>query len=497
MKILRDEKGQMLILTVLSMTVLLGVLAFATDIGVLFRAKRNMQIAADAAATAGALDLRYGSSASIAENDGLCAAYANGYKATNVTPSCSNTVPSNASDATVSIDTPPLYGYHKAAGFVEAIVTAPNPTFFMNLFGFTSMNVTARAVAGSVNPSKNCIYLLNPTGTGLTVRGDSSITATYGAKACGIYVNSSSSSAVYTTGSGNNINTGYVDVNGGTSGSGTLQNTTVNTNLGVTVPDPYKTQVEKALNNMPACSTSNTNTSTTFSGSLDLGGGTSAVECFSNYVTLGNGATLTGGTFIFEQGVQIAGGATVTIGTGTPGSTTNQTSAATMDVANGYFYQPSNSNLNVFAPNYGPLNSIGLLVPGNSQNANSCMSGYPYETYTYTATYPNASPYVGNSQYGDCINGTQSCQQIMAGSNSYQTALEVQFGSSSGSVFNGIIYAPTAALALHDSGNTVSPNTYSGIIAGQLCEMSSNLILPSYNAENPYTTPLRVVALVE
>ncbi|HUY81891.1 MAG TPA: pilus assembly protein TadG-related protein [Acidobacteriaceae bacterium] len=514
MKILRDEHGQMLILTVLSMTVLLGVLAFATDLGVLFRAKRNLQIAADAAATAGAIDLRYGSSTSTALNDSVCAAYANGYKATNVTPNCSNTVPSNSSNATVAINTPPVYGYHRATGFVEAIVTAPNPTFFMNLFGYHSMNVSARAVAGTVNPSDNCIYLLNPAGTGLTVRGSSSVTATFGSKACGIYVNSSSSSAVDTTGQGNNINTGYVDVNGGTTGSGTLQNTTVNSNLGAMVPDPYKTQVLKALDNMPACTSSNTFTGTTLSitqaqsivstGGMNggLSGGTTPVYCFGNTagtpVTLQDGVSLTGGTYIFQNGVAIASGATVTFGTGTPGSTVPQTNAATLDVANNYFYQPSNTTLNVFAPNYGPLNSIGLLVPGNSQNASTCMSGYSYESYSYTATYPNTtSPYYGNHNYGDCINGTQSCQQMLAGSTSYKTALQVQFGSSAGSVFDGVVYAPTAALLLHDSGNTVSPNTYSGIIAGQLCEMSSHLILPSYNAENPYTTPLRVVALVE
>lgn len=523
MNILRDEKGQMLILTALSMTVLLGVLAFATDLGVLFRAKRNLQIAADAAATAGALDMRYGSSTSIAENDSYCAAYANGYKATNTTPSCSNTVPSNPSNATVTINTPPAYGYHISTGFVEAIVTTPNPTIFMNLFGYHSMNVTARAVAGPVNPSDNCIYLLNPTGTGLTVRGDSSVTATYGAKACGIYVNSSSSSAVDTTGDGNSINTGYVDVNGGTTGSGTLQNTTVNTNLGAMVPDPYKTQVQKALDNMSPCTSSNTFTGTTLTatqasaivsgggmdGALSSTSGTTPVYCFGNStatpVTLQDGVSLTGGTYIFQNGMAIAGGATVTIGTGTPppADPTStvlppQTTAATLDVANGYFLQPSNSNLNVYAPNYGPLNSIGLLVPGNSNNASSCMSGYSYEAYSYTATYPNTtSPYYGNSNYGDCINGTQSCQTIISGNNSYKTALEVQFGSSTGSVFDGIVYAPTAALTLHDSGNTTSPNTYSGIIAGQLCEMSSNLVLPSYNAANPYTTPLRVVALVE
>ena len=38
---------------------LMAFLALAIDVGTLFRARRNMQIAADAAAVAGALDYKY------------------------------------------------------------------------------------------------------------------------------------------------------------------------------------------------------------------------------------------------------------------------------------------------------------------------------------------------------------------------------------------------------------------------------------------------------
>ena len=44
------ENGQVIVLVLMSMGLLLGVLALAIDVGVLFRAKRNVQIAADAAA---------------------------------------------------------------------------------------------------------------------------------------------------------------------------------------------------------------------------------------------------------------------------------------------------------------------------------------------------------------------------------------------------------------------------------------------------------------
>jgi hypothetical protein len=72
------ENGQVIVLVLLSMGLLLGVLALAIDVGVLFRAKRNVQIAADAAAFAGALDYYYNGSDATAESRGALAAEANG-----------------------------------------------------------------------------------------------------------------------------------------------------------------------------------------------------------------------------------------------------------------------------------------------------------------------------------------------------------------------------------------------------------------------------------
>ena len=59
---LKEESGQVLVVAVLSMTALMGFMALATDVGMLFWNRRNMQIAADAAAIAGALDYLYNGS---------------------------------------------------------------------------------------------------------------------------------------------------------------------------------------------------------------------------------------------------------------------------------------------------------------------------------------------------------------------------------------------------------------------------------------------------
>jgi uncharacterized membrane protein len=56
MKILREERGSVLILTALSMTMLLSFLALAIDIGNLYYRQRQLQTLADSAAMAGALE---------------------------------------------------------------------------------------------------------------------------------------------------------------------------------------------------------------------------------------------------------------------------------------------------------------------------------------------------------------------------------------------------------------------------------------------------------
>ena len=66
MKFLRNENGQTLVLTALCMTAMLGFMALALDVGLLFRARRNMQTAADSAAIAGAQDYMWNASTTTA-----------------------------------------------------------------------------------------------------------------------------------------------------------------------------------------------------------------------------------------------------------------------------------------------------------------------------------------------------------------------------------------------------------------------------------------------
>lgn len=149
MKKIKDESGQTLIMVALGMTMLLGFAGFATDVGVMLHEKRELQSAADSAALAGASAMNSGGTATTAQTAGENDVALNGF-----------------SGATVTINTPPTDDPNpniNTAGYVEAIVTQSSPTFFMRLFGHSSLSVSARAVATYKGQSSACGYVLNPT----------------------------------------------------------------------------------------------------------------------------------------------------------------------------------------------------------------------------------------------------------------------------------------------------------------------------------------------
>ena len=159
-----------------SLIALCALVGLAADTGYFFDYKRQMQTAADAAALAGAEQLRRdGTYQTAADNS----AAANGFTA-------------GVNGTTVKVHNPPGSGYYTSDGsYVEATISQTRPTLFMGILGLQSAKVSARAVAG-VQDSPNCIYALGQTGTGLATNGSgSSLSA-----ACGIVVNSSAASAL-------------------------------------------------------------------------------------------------------------------------------------------------------------------------------------------------------------------------------------------------------------------------------------------------------------
>ena len=193
-----NESGQALVLVAVSMTVLMGFMALAIDVGLLFRSKRNMQIAADAAATAAAISYLYYGDVPTAKSAAIASAAANG-----VTINANN------------VHTPPLSGPYAsttAGAYFEVVPLQAVGTNFMGVFTRNSTaNVAARAVAGTPTAGQACIYITPPTGAGVfDLQGNAQIFA----PGCGIYVNSINQNAVGITGGSANVTAAFFDVHG-------------------------------------------------------------------------------------------------------------------------------------------------------------------------------------------------------------------------------------------------------------------------------------------
>jgi len=431
MRFRQDERGQMLILTAVCMAMMMGFVALAVDVGLLFRAKRNAQIAADSAATAAALDYLHNNSIASAQTAGQAAAARNGI--TN----------GDANGDTVTINIPSTDPATSSVnGSAEAIVSQPNPTFFLGAFkkNKTTVAVAAKAVAATTGIGTGCIWLMNPTGTGLKLWGSDNLTTN-----CGIYVNSDTSDALVKGGQPtiNISGGGFFDI---------VYNGSVPSFRGSNIPltgaaartDPFGNltgQVPAA-----ACTGSNTVTAATVTAALlaakpPLAG----VVCFSaTNVTLSTnlpGAAGPGVVYLFEGTGSVLG--SVSLGTGNcTASLCTTTNGAVMDLYNGTM-DPS-SNFTIYAPTTGTYNAIAILQP-------------PLNT----------------------------------------TPLAIETGNSS-QVLDGYIYAPGAEVVTHDQGGGL---TAGGIVAAWLGNVKngnpSTIVINSYDALNPTTSPNQKVILVE
>ncbi|HEV2576605.1 MAG TPA: pilus assembly protein TadG-related protein [Acidobacteriaceae bacterium] len=285
MRLHRDERGQTIILVALSLPFMLGFVGMATDVGALFKDKRTIQTAADAAAIAGALNLRYGSYVTTAKN----ASTANGYT-------------DGSNGVTVTVKSPPVWAssnYYNKADYVEATVTKVEPTIFLSVFGFPSVTVTARAVATDQGPGDGCMYTLGTTGNDIHIQGSAEITAT----SCGMLVNSSSSNAITQTGNGPNLYARFrsIGVVGDPSGIGNYSPTPI---TGIAqVSDPLSYFPNYSCNNN-ACGCSGTPTipctGYPYSSAVICGNASGATLSPGCYKGLNGTYTLSSGTYLIN-----------------------------------------------------------------------------------------------------------------------------------------------------------------------------------------------------
>jgi len=297
-------------MTAFSLIALCALVGLAADTGYFFDCKRQMQTAADAAALAGAEQLRRGGNGQIVSAADAAAA--------------SNGFTNNVSGTSIAVHIPPSSGYYTSDGsYVEAIISQTRPTLFMGILGLPSAKVSARAVAG-VQDSPNCIYALSQTGTGLATNGSgSSLSA-----ACGIVVNSSAASAL-NAGSGAVFGTS-VAVTGTYSGSCSSSDPS-GCRTGVPPqPDPLAQLADPQFS---GCDFGAPNPVNVSGGVVTLNPG---VYC--NGISIGSGASVT-----FQPGVYILNGGGLSVS----GNSTIQGTGVT-------FYNTARGNYS-----YGPVNLTG------------------------------------------------------------------------------------------------------------------------------------------
>ncbi len=419
---LQDDAGNVLVMAALGMTALLGFVAIATDTGLLFRTRRNVQIAADAAAIAGTVDYLYNGSITSAKTAAKAASSANG-------------ITDGTGGATVTVNIPPANGPNAGNGaFLEAIVSYPGKTTFLSMFGFKTMTIDARAVAGTPTAGQACIWLMSTSGTGLKLQGSYDIEA----PGCGIYVNSPSASAISITGNGGTVNAQFLDVVGNSTSNHATSPTAPTLNAAPR-KSPWGNLAGPNPSNGTGCDTVVTTNNLTLTGTM-TGPGAGHTICYTKAVTLSNLTVGTGtlGTTIAGDSVSSAAG-TLVFGAGVTISGTVTVYGGTIDVYSGTFNQ-GNALLNVVAPTSGTYNGIAIMQPATNTNQ-----------------------------------------------------LQVQFGSGN-QVLDGYIYAPGAEVYLQDHGGGISAT---GIVANDMYDKSSTIRIPSYDAAHPTTTINRVVTLVE
>ncbi|HEU4982155.1 MAG TPA: pilus assembly protein TadG-related protein [Acidobacteriaceae bacterium] len=435
MRRLGDESGQTLVMVALSMAVLLGFAAFATDIGVMLRAKRQVQSAADSAAIAAAWGLSEGSGA-VAR--GTAAATANGY---------TQGTSADGYATTVDIESTPIDGqFAGQSGYVEAIITQQVPTFFMHMFGRDSATVAARAVATDKGSSLNCLTTTKATDTTLIFKGSFHVQA----PGCAVSVQSSDPDALQFTGGAGSLTAASVSVVGGDGGQ-TGDSTPTPTTGAAYSGDPLAGQLT-APSYGPSGTTPCTDVTTTgigTTGSQTYIPNPTGTVCYSSAgnINLTN-VNLAPGTYIFNNptGTLVLGGAIN--GPAKAGST--DPSTASIDTSSGagvtlYILGGMNETagtvLNLYAPGSGSYSGILLWGAGTYAGTSICPTG------------------TGNAGPG---------------------VIQVNLGNSSGN-FYGIIYAPTSDLVFQDSGSDSNgPDITTNIVVGTMCDQTADINITSY-----------------
>jgi hypothetical protein len=447
MKALKDERGNVLLLASFSLLILMGVIALAVDVGLLYRSKRLVQRAADSGALLAAAQIGSDGTGQTAANLG---ATQNGF-----------TIDTGNKAAGTVVVTPVIQTANSTNGFVQVTVTEHTPTFFMPILSSKMKTIDISGVAAAsykLVTNDACMLGLSPDGiqvpnasgvetngstnmiwstkvmSDINVQGSSKINApNCGVQACGpateVAGSGKTAAAIYAWGSANIVAKSNTGPSYGTDNSGSKIQSTPN--LKGCAGDPFAKTIPAKPTVGSTC--------------LDQ----------TTYPWMNNGQ---------------AGGKNYTI---TPGTYCNFNTAnvGTLTMSPGLYIMKT-----TFSTNSGTtINGTGVTIYlANGVIANS-------GNYTYVAGA--ATPYgVGN---GTTMNisapttGSYAGIAIWDGNNSASSADTFTFGGGASSSFTGAIYAPNTNLMLGNGSGTSTLS--SNIIANTITVVGGSTLTNNYN----------------
>lgn len=238
----RDEKGS--IVTVLvAIPVLVGTVAIGVETGQLYRTKRQMQSAADAAAVAGSIDRIAGKTGDVITSTARFEAQRNGFT-------------DGVNNVAVTVNAPPTSGSNvSTSGAVEVIITKTQSfslgAVINNWMGVTNNGFTirARSVAAASTNFEACIVALTTAAEqGISITSFNNLNMDCSIVSNGSATSSNSSASIYMAG----FNTASLGTNGKIWTRGSFYQTSYNssslgsnaqTNQSGYITDPYATSV--------------------------------------------------------------------------------------------------------------------------------------------------------------------------------------------------------------------------------------------------------------
>jgi hypothetical protein len=366
---LRSPKGNVALLFALLTPVVIGGAGLATEVGVWYHRRLELQSAADAGAYAAAVALRSGANQATFTQEAQTAAQASGF---------------DPSLGKIIVNNPPQSGTHQTNQAVEVLISENVPRFFSAIFINTPLVENTRSVTIFQNATNACVLALDPSASGAALfSGSSNVTLT----GCSVMANSLASDGIRSQGA-QILTTDCIISVGGVSLTGGVTETVCSQPITNAPPvaDPY--------GNVPAPTPSGTCQSTT--------GPTYSPGTYCGGLTLQNAANLQPGVYYIEGGdLKINAGANV-IGNGV----TIYMSGDSSVQMNG------NATVNLSAPTSGTYK--GMLMMGD-RNCTTCSN--TSETLNGTATslmtgaiyFPKQNVnYIGN------FSGANGCTQIIA-----------------------------------------------------------------------------------